>query len=610
MNKFVIALLLGLLAVMPARAQSEKNMPAVSMTSMPSSVDLNDPMSQEASGTSWIPSSTPVYARMMMKPNGDMLMVHGAIMPRYVDVGSRRGDRRVDAPNWFMGMYGHPLGASDQVGVRVMMSLDPITEGGYGYPLLYQTGETWHHQALHDRQHPHDLFDELAVSYSHLLGGGKSTYLYIGYPGEPALGPPAYMHRLLASDYADAPIGHHWQDATHITFGVATAGINFGSKVKAEVSDFTGREPDENRYSFDKPRFDSYSGRVSFNPDAENALQLSYGLIHNPEGDWANVHRTTASWVHNKPLGGDSNLQTAFVWGLNDNTIDGNGNSYLAEADYQRGVNTVFTRIENIQKSGNELVLPAPLNTSRKYDLGAYTVGYVRDLSHGKGIDTGVGFAVTADTKPAALDSIYGKGMPVSFELYFRLRPSRTGAHLSATERAHTETNGNSSGVLSPPPAAPSVMPGTPTAGGVSDAASSTAATASQVSPPQSTATLPSGTNLSPVPYPTVALSVSVRSVTGTISPNPPRARIKNTVTVVVVGTNDKPILGARITASVAMTEMDMGTTHPSFKELGKGRYQAIVQFSMSGQWRVQIDVLPAGSGKPATVVQDYDVAH
>src|SRR5579884_1980641 len=95
-------------------AFAESNM--AGMMSMPSSVDLNDPMSQEASGTAWIPSSTPVYAKMTMKPNGDMLMLHGAIMPRYVDVGSKHGDRRVDAPNWFMGMDAHPLGANDQLG--------------------------------------------------------------------------------------------------------------------------------------------------------------------------------------------------------------------------------------------------------------------------------------------------------------------------------------------------------------------------------------------------------------------------------------------------------------------------------------------------------------
>ena len=56
-----------------------------------------------------------------------------------------------------------------------------------------------------------------------------------GYPGEPALGPPVFMHRLSAMDDPDAPLGHHYQDATHITFGVATLGFRL-SNVKLEGS--------------------------------------------------------------------------------------------------------------------------------------------------------------------------------------------------------------------------------------------------------------------------------------------------------------------------------------------------------------------------------------
>src|SRR5438552_1404583 len=51
-----------------------------------------------------------------------------------------RGDDRIDAPNWIMGMYSHPLGDSAQLGGRLMMSLDPLTECGRGYPLLFQSG--------------------------------------------------------------------------------------------------------------------------------------------------------------------------------------------------------------------------------------------------------------------------------------------------------------------------------------------------------------------------------------------------------------------------------------------------------------------------------------
>ena len=191
--------------------------------SMHSTIDLADPMSREGSGTSWIPDSSPMYGRMFMFDD-NMLMLHGAIFPRYTNVSTRRGDDRIDAPNWFMAMFSHPLGDSTQFGSRLMMSLDPLTEGGRGYPLLFQTGEAWNGEALHDRQHPHDLFDELSFSLSQKFEHDLSAYIYFGYPGEPALGPPAFMHRPSAMDDPDAPIGHHWQDSTHITFGVATLG--------------------------------------------------------------------------------------------------------------------------------------------------------------------------------------------------------------------------------------------------------------------------------------------------------------------------------------------------------------------------------------------------
>lgn len=420
------------------------NTPAMNMMTMPSSVDLADPMTREGSGTSWMPDSTPMFGKMIMKPNGQMIMLHGAIMPRYTDVASKRGDRRADAPNWFMVMYSRPLDSQSQLGLHFMTSLDALTEGGYGYPLLFQTGETWHGQPLHDRQHPHDFFAEVSGIYSRRLGGESSAYLYLGDPGEPALGPPAYMHRLTALDLPDAPIGHHWQDATHITYGVVTGGLALSGKVKLEASDFTGREPDENRWNFDKPRWDSYSGRLSFNPDADNAFQVSYGFIKDPEGDGANVDRTTASWIYNRPLGQDSNFTTTLVWGQNFLTSEGKSESYLLEGDYQHGNNDWFTRYENIQKSGHELVLPAPYDNSNLYDLNALTVGCVYDLSQGRGIDTGIGLAVTLDVKPDNLDPFYGHGAPVGFEVYLRLRGSR----IKTAEQASPAATISSAGTI------------------------------------------------------------------------------------------------------------------------------------------------------------------
>ena len=106
-----------------------------------------------------------------------------------------------------------------------MFSLDP-TMGKDGYPLLFQTGETADGTTpLIDRQHPHDFLMELAAVYSHTITATSSVFLYAGYPGEPALGPPTFMHRFSGMDNPEAPLGHHWLDATHITFGVLTGGV-------------------------------------------------------------------------------------------------------------------------------------------------------------------------------------------------------------------------------------------------------------------------------------------------------------------------------------------------------------------------------------------------
>jgi hypothetical protein len=146
-------------------------------------------------------------------------------------------------------------------------------------------------------------FSELSVAYSHAFSKKADVFAYVGYPGEPALGPVAFMHRASALFNPDAPISHHWIDATHITFGVATLGVRVGN-FKLEGSSFTGREPDENRYDLDRPRFDSWSGRLSFNPSKNWALQVSHAYIKSPESlhPDENIHRTTASAEYSPPF--------------------------------------------------------------------------------------------------------------------------------------------------------------------------------------------------------------------------------------------------------------------------------------------------------------------
>jgi hypothetical protein len=275
------------------------------------------------------------------------------------------------------------------------------------------------------------LFAEMSISYSQKFDPDFSGYLYFGYPGEPALGPPVFMHRLSAMDNPDAPIGHHWQDSTHITFGVVTGGLQWRN-VKIEGSIFTGREPDENRYDFDQPRFDSYSGRISWNPTENLALQVSHGYLKGPEALEPDVkqHRTTASAIYNLPLGHDTNWSNSFVWGQNDNTGEGKTQSILLESNYQRGRDTVYGRWERVEKSGHELVLD-PVDLERIFAVNAISLGYVRDLSHGDKIDIGLGGQFTLNVWPDGLDRYYGDGVGYGFQVFLRIRPSlhSHGAH-------------------------------------------------------------------------------------------------------------------------------------------------------------------------------------
>ena len=208
-------------------------------------------------------------------------MYHALFNVVYDHQGGPRGGDKTFASGMFMGMAQRPLG-DGTLGLRAMLSPDPFM-GANGYPLLLATGETANGRTpLIDRQHPHDLFMELATTYSYNITKNSSVFLYAGLPGEPALGPPAFMHRTSGMDIPEAPITHHWLDSTHITFGVVTAGVVLDTW-KVEASAFKGREPDQYRYDIEAPQLDSFSGRVSWNPIRELSLQASWGRLHSPE---------------------------------------------------------------------------------------------------------------------------------------------------------------------------------------------------------------------------------------------------------------------------------------------------------------------------------------
>lgn len=388
---------------------------------------LHLPMSRDGSGTAWLPDASPTYG-LMFHSRKWMYMVHGNIALRYThhdlgDKGSRGGDD-LDAPNWFMGMAQRKLGSRGLLHLNAMLSLDRLTEGGAGYPLLFQSGESWKGVPLVDRQHPHDLFAALSAAYTYSLSPRSDLTLYVAYPGEPALGSVAFMHRPSALADPDAPISHHWNDGTHITFGVATLGYRYG-KFRLEASSFTGKEPDEERYGFDKPRFDSWSGRLSFNPSDNWAFQVSRGWIESPEAlhPGEDVTRTTASAIYSRPFGDEKFLDATGIWGLNKSPHHEGENALLLEGRLRLQRLAVYTRYEWVQKSSEELALDE--NTYGEhtlFDIHALTLGAHYDLFHMGRIRVAGGGQLTGYAADHRLDALYGRH-PLSGELFLRIYP-------------------------------------------------------------------------------------------------------------------------------------------------------------------------------------------
>lgn len=378
--------------------------------------------SQEASGTAWQPSETPMHAHHATL--GDwQLMTHYNVFVAYDDQSGSRGDDQFNLINWLMLMATKRSGENELM-LRGMFSLEPLTTTTRGYPLLFQTGESYHGQPLIDRQHPHDFFMELAARYRRLVDNDTALSLYIAPAGEPALGPPAFPHRLSAMDNPAAPISHHWLDSTHISFGVLTAGI--AQKTwQLEGSWFNGREPNEDRWDIEGPTLDSYSGRFTWNPTPEWSAQVSTGYLKSPEELHPHEHirRTTASVMNVTKLPDGHHIATTVGWGRNDG--DDATNAFLIEPSLRFGKHTIFGRAEYVQKTGEELGL---LPDDRKIAVKQLTLGASRDLLEKRPYQLALGASLTYTFKPDDLNASYGKN-PVGFWIFLRLRPAAAMEH-------------------------------------------------------------------------------------------------------------------------------------------------------------------------------------
>lgn len=361
-------------------------------------------------------------------------MFHGFLNLVYQEESGVRGNSQTFSTNMAMFHADRSLGRG-RFGFRVMASLEP-SMGKRGYPLLLQTGESADgRNPLFDRQHPHDLFMEIAARYER-----SGFFVYFAPVGEPALGPSAFMHRLSAYDNPIAPLTHHWLDGAHISHGVLTIGWEGRGTWKLDGSIFNGREPDADRWDIDGFDLDSFAARLTYNPTTRWSAQVSAAKVQEPDRlhPSLDVVRFTASATYHQPLA-RGYWQTTVAYGRNDTErltaapatlppgvhihftpgISPVQHAVLVETGLRfADAHSLFGRAEWAEK--NELFLAADRRHDVVYDVGKVSAGYIFDFIVRPRARIGVGAYGSLQVLETELDLVYG-ATPSSLGIFCRL---------------------------------------------------------------------------------------------------------------------------------------------------------------------------------------------
>ena len=330
----------------------------------------------------------------------------------------------VESQNWLMTALQKTSGANN-LNLIAMFSLEPFTLRDLGSPQVFQTGETFNGAPLIDYQHPHDLIMNLGAQFSRAIG--PTTVSAAAYAVGPApIGPAGFMHRPSAVENPQAPLSHHYLDASHITPGVISVGVERAG-FKIEAGAFHGGEPDEDRLDLDTSALDSYAARASW-ADGPWSFQLSAGHLKTPEAKSPyDENRLTASASFFK---GDERHSLAWTAAFGQNReVFGNLEAYLLEATRRSGKNVIYGRLESVAKD----ILDAGFHpigvahTHRQSRVGAITAGYTRDVAAPAWGTFGIGADITGYYVPDNLSESYGA--PVSFHVFVRYR-GRAGARM------------------------------------------------------------------------------------------------------------------------------------------------------------------------------------
>jgi hypothetical protein len=173
---------------------------------------------------------------------------------------------------------------------------------------------------------------------------------------------------------------------------------------------------------------------LTVNPGPRWSLSTWYAYLKSPEALYPDesLHRIGAAALTTQPVGtGGGTWSSALIYGANAPIGTGRlSSSVLVESTLDLdGTNTLFGRVEYVQKSAQDLVIPAVPPTTQ-YDVGALALGYLRRVGSVAGLAAGVGVRGAVNFVPSSLSALYGSRTPAGVAIYLRFQPvgAREGA--------------------------------------------------------------------------------------------------------------------------------------------------------------------------------------
>jgi ketosteroid isomerase-like protein len=139
--------------------------------------------------------------------------------------------------------------------------------------------------------------------------------------------------------------------------------------------------------------------------------------------------------MYGRALGADGQWASTLIYGRNKHAGEKPSQSGLIESEAVLDRhNTVFGRAEYVQKSAHELQQSA-FPDERLFGVGGVSLGYIRELTRGRGMTLGLGTRGTMNFVPKDLESSYGSRTPVGGMVFLRLRPYHSQPHVSMDMR-------------------------------------------------------------------------------------------------------------------------------------------------------------------------------